>query len=88
MTAIITAPSGTDFVDAYIPGLPPIRMQRSSRRRFAMDVSIASLGVGAHEVLFSANGSSDAFAKRHTQSQRRRITCWCTTDYDFSEPGD
>src|SRR5689334_1645519 len=30
LTAIITAPSGTEFVDAYIPGLPPVRMTEQS----------------------------------------------------------
>ena len=30
LTAIVTAPSGTDYVDAYIPGLKPIRMSEQN----------------------------------------------------------
>ncbi|NVB83991.1 MAG: hypothetical protein HOV81_36785 [Kofleriaceae bacterium] len=85
VTAYITAPSGTDFVDAYIPDLPPIRMHGQDGG-FAMDVSIASLGVGAHEVLFSANGSNTAFAK-WTLNRSAAYYVLVSTDYDFSEPG-
>src|SRR5687767_3273235 len=42
MTFIITAPSGTDYVDAYIPGLPPQRMLDQSDG-FALDTSIANV---------------------------------------------
>jgi hypothetical protein len=86
VTTIITAPPGSDFVDAYIPGMEPIRMHAQDGG-FAMDVSIASLGVGAHEVLFSANGSNDAFAK-WTLERSAAYYLLVTTDYDFSEPGD
>ena len=70
LTAIITAPSGTDFVDAYIPGLPPHADERAGRRvRDGCRRSRRS-PAGAHDVLFSANGSDDAFAHAHVQSQR------------------
>ncbi len=86
LTFIITAPSGTDFVDAYIPGLPPQRLVEQNDG-FALDISIAEVGPGAHEVLFSANGSDDAFAA-HTLNRSAAYYVLVTTDYDFSEPGD
>src|SRR5262245_51843949 len=38
LTFIITAPSGTDFVDAYIPGFAPQRMTAQADG-FALDLS-------------------------------------------------
>jgi len=86
MTFIITAPSGTDFVDVYIPGLAPQRMVEQDDG-FALDVSIATVAAGAHEVLFSANGSDDAFAK-HTLNRSAAYYVLVSTDYDFSDPGN
>ena len=85
MVFVITAPSGTDFVDAYIPGVAPLRMI-SQDDGFALDISIADLEAGAHEVLFSANGSDDAFAKA-TLNRSAAYYVLVTTDYDFSDPG-
>lgn len=85
VTAIITAPDGADYVDAYIPGLKPIRMIEQDGA-FAMDESIAELGIGAHEVLFTANGSNKAFAK-HTLNRSAAYYVIVTTDFDFSDPG-
>jgi hypothetical protein len=84
LTAIVTAPSGTDFVDAYIPGLPPIRTSAQSDG-FAMDLSIESLPAGAYDILFSANGSDDAFAK-FTMHRSAAYYVQVTTDYDFADP--
>jgi hypothetical protein len=81
---IISAPSDTDFVDAYIPGLPPQRMLDQDDG-FALDISIAKVGIGAHEVLFSANGSDTAFAK-HTLNRSAAYYVLVSTDYDFSDP--
>jgi hypothetical protein len=86
VTAIITAPSGTDFVDAYIPGMDPVRLAEQSDG-FGMDVSIASLPAGAHQVLFSANGSDDAFAAA-TLNRSAAYYVLVSTDYDFSDPGN
>lgn len=85
LTALITAPSGTDYVDAYIPGLAPIRMVEQDGA-FGIDVSLAELPVGAHEVLFSANGSTTAFAS-HTIHRSAAYYVLATTDFDFAEPG-
>jgi hypothetical protein len=86
LTTIITAPDGTDYVDAYIPGLPPVRMQEQDGA-FAMDVSIAPLPIGAHEILFSRNGSNTAFAA-HTLNRSAAYYVLVTTDYDFADPGN
>lgn len=86
LTFIITAPPGTDFVDAYIPGLPPQRMIEQ-HDGFALDISIENVGIGAHEILFSANGSDDAFAK-HTLNRSAAYYVLVSTDYDFSDPGN
>jgi hypothetical protein len=86
LTFIITAPSGTDFVDAYIPGMAPQRMIDQDDG-FALDLSIKDMPAGAHEVLFSANGSDDAFAK-HTLNRSAAYYVLVTTDFDYSDPGD
>lgn len=84
LTTIITAPSGSDYVDAYIPELPPIRMTKQSDG-FAMDISIKDLPAGTYEILFSANGSDDAFAM-FTMHRSAAYYVQVTTDYDFSDP--
>lgn len=86
LTAIVTAPAGSQFVDAYVPGLPPVRMTRQADG-FAMQTSIATLEAGAHDVLFSANGADDAFAKI-TIRRSAAYYVMVTTDYDFAEPGN
>lgn len=86
LTFIVTAPSGTDFVDVYIPGMEPLRMSEQTDG-FALDASIATLAAGAHEVLFSANGSDEAFAKV-TLNRSAAYYVLVSTDYDFSDPGN
>jgi hypothetical protein len=85
LTMIATAPSGTDFVDVYIPTLPPQRIT-AQNVGFGLDMSFATLGPGAHEVLFSANGSDTAFAKV-TLNRSAAYYVLVSTDYDFSDPG-
>ena len=86
LTFIITAPSGTDYVDAYIPGLPPQRMGEQSDG-FALDISIADVPAGTHDILFSANGRDIAFAKA-TIHRSAAYYVLVSTDYDFSDPGN
>lgn len=86
LTTIITAPAGTEFVDAYIPGMKPVRMS-SQADGFSMDVSIADVEVGTHDILFSADGSDDAFAK-FTIHRSAAYYVMVTTDFDFAEPGN
>ena len=84
LTAIVTAPSGARFVDAYVGDLPPVRMDEQSDG-FAMQISLADLAPGDYQVLFSANGSDTAFAAvpLHRSSP---IYVLVSTDYDCSDP--
>jgi hypothetical protein len=84
LTAIITAPAGTEFVDAYIPGEKPLRLGSQSDG-FAMDRSIAKLPAGTYDILFTADGSDDAFAM-FTIHRSAPYYVQVTTDYDFSDP--
>jgi hypothetical protein len=54
---------------------------------FAMDLSIAKLEAGTYDILFTANGSSDAFAS-FTTHRSFPYYVQVTTDYDFSDPGN
>jgi hypothetical protein len=85
MTAIITAPSGAKFVDAYIADLPPVRMTKQDAN-FAMQLSLAEVPAGDYQILFTDNGSDTAFAQVafHRSSA---YYVFVSTDYDFSDPG-
>ena len=85
MTAIVTAPSDTDYVDAYIANLPPVRMEHQSNG-FAMQVAIDGLPTGDYQVLFSANGHDTAFAQVPFH-RSAAFYVMVSTDYDFSDPG-
>jgi len=86
MKIVVTAPGGTDFVDAYVGDLPVVRMDKQSDG-FALDVSIANVPAGTYDILFAANGSNTAFAKA-TWNRSAPYYVMVSTDYDFSEPGD
>ncbi|MBV8756284.1 MAG: hypothetical protein JO257_03345 [Deltaproteobacteria bacterium] len=85
MTVMITAPAHTSFVDAYVGDHKPVRMHAQDGG-FAMQVSIADI-TGDTDVVFSANGSSSAFASVpfHRSSPYYVLV---STDYDFSDPSD
>lgn len=86
IVTVITAPEGSETVDAYIPGIAPVRMQAQTDG-FAMDISIADVGPGTYDILFTANASRDAFAK-FTIHRSAPYYVLVTTDYDFSDPGN
>ena len=86
MTFTITAPDGTSVVDAYIPGMAPVRMTKQGEM-FSIDVSIAELAVGSYDLLFSANASDEAFAK-FTFHRSAAYYVLVSTDYDFSDCGN
>ena len=83
---VVTAPGGTQFVDAYVGDLPVVRMDKQSDG-FGLDVSIADVSAGTYDILFSANGSTTAFAKA-TWNRSAPYYLMISTDYDFSDPGD
>src|SRR5512146_714673 len=56
MTIVVTPPAGTDFVDAYIADLPVARMD-AQHDGFGLELAIDKVPAGAHDILFSANGS-------------------------------
>ncbi len=86
LTVFVDAPSGTDTVDAWVGDLPPVRLMEQPDGSFGTQVSIATLGVGAHDVLFAADGSTTAFAK-HTVRRSAPYYVLVTTDWDFADPG-
>ncbi|MBA3392750.1 MAG: hypothetical protein H0T89_08905 [Deltaproteobacteria bacterium] len=86
MTIFVDAPSGTDTVDVWVADLPPVRLTEQPDGSFGTQVTIATLGVGAHDVLFAADGSTTAFAK-HTVRRSAPYYVLVTTDWDFADPG-
>jgi hypothetical protein len=87
MTIFVAAPSGTDFVDAWVGDLPVTRLAEQPDGRFAIQVSVADVPAGTHEVLLAANGSTTAFA---SQPFKRTAPYYVivTTDWDFADPGN
>jgi hypothetical protein len=85
MTVIVTAPGGSQYVDAYVGDGKPVRMSHQDDG-FAMDISIADLAAGDYNILFSANDSSDAFAQVSFHRSNPYYVL-VSTDYDFSDPG-
>jgi hypothetical protein len=85
MTIQITAPAGTQTVDAYVGDLAPIRMV-SQNGGFALQHSLVDVPASAAEILFAADGDRTAFA---SASFNRSAVYYVlvSTDYDFSDPG-
>jgi hypothetical protein len=87
MTILVTVPAGTDFVDAWVADVPAARLSEQPNGQFGVQVSLAGLPPGTHEVLLAANGATTAFAK---MSFKRTAPYYVlvTTDWDFSDPGN
>lgn len=81
----ITAPEGTEVVDAWVAGGPGQRLTRSGNR-FTGTLAIGELGPGEHELLLAADGEATAFA-RATFVRSHPFYFLMTTDWDFPEPG-
>ncbi|HEY4178587.1 MAG TPA: hypothetical protein VGM90_17185 [Kofleriaceae bacterium] len=86
MTAYVTAPDGTDTIDAYVADLPVQRLTKQPDGRFALQISVADVPAGAQQVLFSANGDTTAFAAMPFNRSSPYYVL-VTTDWDFSDPG-
>ena len=84
LVAIVTAPSGTKFVDAYVADLPPIRLSEQSGG-FAMQVPLAAVAPGDQDIVFSADGADLGFAKVGFHRSAAYYVL-VSTDYDFSDP--
>ncbi|MGE0868921.1 MAG: hypothetical protein AB7P03_10170 [Kofleriaceae bacterium] len=87
MTIRVAGPDGTDYIDAYIADLPPVRLALQSNGELGQQIDISAVPPGTHDVLLAANGSTTAFAKL---SFKRTAPYYVlvTTDWDFSDPGD
>jgi hypothetical protein len=86
MTIFVDVPSGTDTVDAYIGGLPPVRLAEQPDGSFAVQASIATLVPGTYDVLLAADNARVAFAR---VPFHRSVPYYVlvSTDWDFSDPG-
>jgi hypothetical protein len=85
MTFFVDAAAGTEYVDAWVANLQPIRMSKQSDGSFGAQVAIGDVPTGTHEVLLAADGSDTAFAK---VGFRRSAPYYVlvTTDWDFAIP--
>lgn len=87
MTILVTAPGGTDYVDAWVGDVPVARLVEQPNGQFGVQVSLTDVPVGTHEVLLAANGSTTAFAKLPFKRTAPYYVL-VTTDWDFSDPGN
>jgi hypothetical protein len=84
---IVKPPAGVEFVDAWVGGLPVHRLDGYSDGSFGLELDIAALPVGTHDILFAADGSTTAFA-RLPLFRSTPYYVLVTTDWDFADPGD
>ena len=86
MLVIVDATPGTEYVDAWVGDLAPVRLSHQVDCSFATKLSIAELPIGTYEIVISADGAPTAFASL----EFRRFAPYyvlVTTDWDFSDPG-
>lgn len=86
LTIFVDAKPGTDTVDMWVADLPPVRLGRQPDGSFAVQVDIASLPVGAHDVLLAADRSTTAFARVEIKRSAPYYVL-VTTDWDFADQG-
>lgn len=87
MTIIVEPPAGTDYIDAYVADLAPVRLVDTSDGHLGIQISVTDVPAGTHEILLSANGATTAFAKLPLYRSAPYYVL-VTTDWDFSDPGD
>ncbi len=87
MTILVTVPGGTDFVDAWVGDVPVKRLFEQSNGQYGVQVSLAGLPPGTHQVLLAANGSTEAFASMPFKRTAPYYVL-VTTDWDFADPGN
>lgn len=87
MTIRVEVPGGTDFVDAWVGDLAPVRLAKQPDGQFGIQVEVTSLPAGTYDVLLAANGASTAFARLPLYRSAPYYVL-VTTDWDFSDPGD
>ena len=87
MTIVVDAPSGTDFIDAWVGDLHVVRLAETADGKLGIQVSLTDLPAGSYDILLAANGSATAFAKLPLYRSAPYYVL-VTTDWDFSDPGD
>jgi hypothetical protein len=85
LSARITAPDGTEVVDAWIAGRPGVRLPREDGG-FVLEAAIGDLEPGTHELLLAADGDDTAFARLELH-RSHPLYVLVSTDWDFSDPG-
>src|SRR5688572_19060896 len=53
MTIAVAPPDGTDFIDAYVADLPPVRLLGTSDGRLGIQLPVTEVPAGTHEILLS-----------------------------------
>lgn len=87
MTIIVAAPSGTDFVDAWVGDLPVQRLSEQPDGRFGVQLAVTDVPAGTHDVRLAADGSTTAFAVIPFNRTAPYYVV-VTTDWDFADPGN
>lgn len=85
LSLVVTAPEGTELVDAWIAGGPGVRLVRSGDR-FGLTADVGALDAGVHEILLAADGADTAFARVELR-RTHPLYVLVSTDWDFSDPG-
>jgi hypothetical protein len=80
----VTAPDGTDFVDAWIAGRPGVRLAHTGDH-FTLTADITDLAAGEYDIILGADGEDTGFARLPL---RRTMPYFIlmTTDWDFADP--
>ncbi len=87
MTIRVEAPSGTDFIDAWVGDLPVVRLSEQPDGAFGTLVTVTDVPAGAYDIVLAANGSTTAFASKPLYRSAPYYVL-VSTDWDFSDPGD
>lgn len=79
----VTAPAGTQSVEAWINGVgTQLWLQDNA---FVAEISLDAVPAGQHELLLRADGDAEAFWK-HSFARSHPLYVLMTTDWDFAEP--
>jgi hypothetical protein len=87
MRIVVAPPGGTDFIDAWVGDLRVRRLDVDASGRHHLEVSLADLPAGSHDLLLAANGATTAFARIPFYRSAPYYVV-VTTDWDFADPGD
>ncbi|MCP4445819.1 MAG: hypothetical protein GY811_10820 [Myxococcales bacterium] len=83
---VVTAPSGTKYVDVWVGNGPGQRLTKSDGI-FSIAVDITSLAAGEYELLLAADGDETAFIT-HSFKRSHPLYVVVTTDWDDADTSD